>query len=219
MNIQKPTRILITAGATHEPIDEVRFIGNRSSGQLGSQIARAAAIAGHSVTLLLGTNSSSPPKHPRLSIVPFSSTRDLSAKLSEYWPSHQILVMAAAVSDFTPQGGQTKGKLKREGAMQIACASTPDLVASIAQDSRSDQRIIAFALEELDNLETGATDKLEKKQVDAIVANPLETMESGTISAVVYLRDGQALTPPSNISKPAFAEWFIVHLGDILQST
>jgi len=219
MNDLAPTRILITSGATQEPIDEVRYLGNRSSGQLGNVIALTGATHGYEVTLLHGLHAVTPTSHPRMNSIPYSSSRDLAAKLEEHWPSHTILIMAAAVADFTPRGGQLQGKIQRSDELTITFTSIDDLVLSLAQQSRDDQRILAFALGESKTLDRVAQEKLERKQVDAIVANPLETMESSTIQAKVFMKNGKILAPSGSCSKPEFAQWLIENLEDILSVT
>ena len=94
-------RLLITAGPTYEPIDAVRFIGNRSSGQLGSALADHAAKAGWEVTLLLGPNAILPSDN-RVRVVRFQSCQDLQTLLAEHLPDCDTLVMAAAVADYRP---------------------------------------------------------------------------------------------------------------------
>ncbi len=219
MNDSYPTRIVITAGATQEPLDEVRFLGNRSSGKLGTLIAFAAADFGYEVNLLHGIGCISPSSHPRLHSTPFTSSRDLAAKLDELWHSHSILIMAAAVSDYTPRGGQAQGKLKRCDDIAVELTPTQDIVASLASHSRDDQRIIAFALEEAESLEQSAREKLVSKHVDAIIANPLETMDSSNIQASVFLKNGDTINPPDNCSKAQFAVWLVKHLDALTCST
>ena len=215
MNNYNANRILVTSGSTREPIDQVRYLSNKSSGRLGCLIAIAAAIEHYEVTLLHSDCSISPTKHPRLTSIPFSSCRDLDAKLQEQWPSHDVLIMAAAVSDFTPKGGQTSGKITRTDSQKIDLISTKDIVASISHGSTNCQRIIAFALEEASNLETAGRQKLAQKKVDAIIANPLETMESNQITATIYCKNGKTITPPNNLPKSDFAFWLIQNLEDI----
>src|SRR6187401_1307264 len=98
-------RILITAGPTYEPIDPVRFIGNRSSGQMGAALANAATARGHEVTLILGPVTVAMPTNVlRIDVM---SSRDMyEAVLNEY-PNHDLLIMAAAVADFRPTGSRT----------------------------------------------------------------------------------------------------------------
>lgn len=209
------TRLLITAGATQEPLDSVRFIGNRSSGVVGSQIALAAAISGLETTLLLGESARFPTSHPRLHVHRFSTTRDLEAKLNQYFPSHTMLIMAAAVSDFTPKGGAKEEKIPRGSTMRLELVVTKDLIAELSKNKRADQRIIAFALGDSDTLEQIAKEKLERKNVDAIVANPLETMDASTITATLYCKDGRTFAATKKIPKAAFADWLISKLKDL----
>ena len=173
------------------------------------------AIEQYEVTLLYAQNSMAPTCHPRLRSIEFSSTRDLSAKLHEHWSTHDVLIMAAAVADFTQKGGQTKGKMRREDSLAIKLVPTEDIVASIVANSKSNQRIIAFALEDSDDLEAVAREKLQRKDVDAIIANPLETMESTQITASVYCSDGRTLEPPKDLHKAEFAAWLIHMLEEI----
>ncbi len=219
MTQRTPTRLLISAGATKEAIDSVRYIGNRSSGQLGVLLGLAGAVDSFEVTLLLGTNSTPPASHPRLKTIGFTSTRDLDAKLKELWPSHNILIMAAAVADFTPRGGQSKSKIRRGNAATLELSPTDDIVANLAKNARDDQRVICFALEEPSILEEIALEKMKRKKVDAIIANPLETMESKFISAQVMCNDGRLISPPQDIPKSQFAKWLIEHLSEILELT
>ena len=218
MNTLRTKRLLVTSGATLEPIDEVRYLSNKSSGRLGCLIALMGAIEQYEVTLLHAHSSVAPSTHPRLRSIEFSSTRDLAAKLQEHWPSHDVLIMAAAVADFTQKGGQTQGKMRRADPPSIELTPTEDLIASIANNSRSSQHVIAFALERADELETAALEKLHRKEVDAIIANPLETMESTQITASVYCSDGRTIDPPKDMHKAEFAKWLIQNLNEITPS-
>ncbi|MDP7009534.1 MAG: phosphopantothenoylcysteine decarboxylase [Phycisphaerales bacterium] len=211
------TTILITAGATREEIDPVRFLGNRSSGLLGCQLALAGAIARYEVTLLLGDGAIEPTSHPRLRTARFSSTRDLESLMHQHWQSHTYLIMAAAVADFTPKGGRNNTKLRRSTTMSLNLVPTNDLVARAAESAREDQRILAFALGEPADLETSAQEKLLRKQVDAIVANPVQTMHADDISASVYCRDGRTFSLNKSVPKSEFAMWLIKNLKDICQ--
>ena len=98
-----PTRrILITAGPTHEPIDPVRYLANRSSGRMGLALAEAAADRQWPVTLLLGPTPLPPPERSMIRTLRFQSTDELGQLLADLWADHDILVMAAAVADFRP---------------------------------------------------------------------------------------------------------------------
>jgi phosphopantothenoylcysteine decarboxylase/phosphopantothenate--cysteine ligase len=213
-NPQPPTpnpHLLITAGPTREPIDAVRFISNRSSGRMGIALAEAAVEAGHRVTLLLGPVLAPASLGERVEVHRFNTTSELEALLSDHFPGADTLVMAAAVADYRVASALA-GKAERKKQMQIQLEGTPDLVAGVAQRKRDDQRIVAFALEEPHQLEDRARAKMKRKGVDAIVANPLVTMEDERIAAVLLWADG-GRDEPGPMPKPAFARWLIKRLN------
>jgi phosphopantothenoylcysteine decarboxylase/phosphopantothenate--cysteine ligase len=205
--------MLITAGPTHEPIDGVRYIANRSSGRMGIALAEAARDAGWDVALLLGPVALEPPVGVRTFL--FETTADLGSLLEQLFPECGVLVMAAAVADYQPRR-PSAGKLPRQDhALTLELEPTPDLVAACAARKREGQRIIGFALEEPGSLEERARDKLRRKGLDAIVANPLATMGAADVSATLFTASGEALTMPASQSdmpgatKPNFARWLI----------
>lgn len=209
--VPTPATVLITAGPTYEPIDAVRFIGNRSSGRLGVELARAAHAVGLDVILALGPNTVPAPSFPdRLRVERFRSCADLEGLLAELWPARaEVLIMAAAVADFRPGQPAGRGKLRREiEGLTIEMEATPDLVAACAARRRPGQRIIGFALETQAELAASAADKIRRKGLDAIVANPLETMDADEIDGLLIHADGRRETP-GRLSKPMFAAWLI----------
>jgi phosphopantothenoylcysteine decarboxylase/phosphopantothenate--cysteine ligase len=217
-----PTRVLITAGPTHEPIDAVRYIANRSSGRLGIALATAAVDRGLPTTLLLGPTCLQPPDRTLLSVHRFRETASLQRLLLEQWPAHDMLIMAAAVADYRPRGGGTdtstgtatpKKITRTEQAMSLELEPTPDLLAGLAPTTRDDQRVVAFALEPGDRLIDSARAKLHRKGAHAIVANPLETMDAETISATLLRRDGTSTEAPAHMTKSDFATWLLDQLG------
>ena len=210
-------QILLTIGATIEPIDPVRYLSNWSSGTLGCAIALAAASAGHRVTVLHGKQSLIPQKHPRITAVPFDSTRDLAAKCKEFWPSQDLLIMAAAVADFTPAGGAQNEKIRRGDSHRLDLVSTDDVVADLTRSKRDEQRLMAFSLASKSQLIEIAQEKLNRKSVDAIVANPLSTMNSKEIEGVILTRDGKSLKPDTCVTKPAFAKWLVSVLPELMK--
>src|SRR5918993_3471348 len=107
-------KILITAGPTYEPIDPVRFIGNRSSGRMGASLANAATSRGHEVTLLLGPVTASMPTNVRR--IDVMSSREMHAAVLRGFPNHDLLIMAAAVADFRPKSSAMK-KIERGGTL------------------------------------------------------------------------------------------------------
>jgi phosphopantothenoylcysteine decarboxylase/phosphopantothenate--cysteine ligase len=211
--------LLITAGPTHEPIDAVRFIGNRSSGRLGVALADRAAARGVDTTILLGPTTLAP-SHTSVRVVRFRTTSDLQRALSEHVPESEILIMAAAVADYRPVtsaaadlGGSPGGKLRREKRnITLELEPTPDLLAGVSERVRASagtQRLIGFALEPREGLLDVARRKLERKGCDAIVANPLETMDAETIEAWLVWKDGRTESTNGPIDKSVFADWLL----------
>lgn len=213
-------RLLITAGPVHEPIDAVRYLGNRSSGRLGLALAAAGRDAGWSVRLLLGPITATPPDG--VDVARFESTADLERLLTHHFVECDVLIMAAAVADYRPRP-LSHAKIPRgPGVRMLELEPTPDLVAACASVKRPHQHIVAFALEDPSLLETRAREKLRRKRVDAIVANPLTTMGAGTIDATLFTADGQAVQPlrgdqdsAEGLSKVTFARWLIDWIGQV----
>jgi phosphopantothenoylcysteine decarboxylase/phosphopantothenate--cysteine ligase len=204
--------LLITAGPTFEDLDHVRFLGNRSSGELGLCLAGAAASRGWKTTIALGPVSRPSPLPSSVRCLRFRSTADLQALLREEWPQHASLIMAAAVADFRPAAPDT-GKLRRQGeTLTLTLEPTPDLLAECGHSKRPNQCLVGFALEPEERLLTSAEEKLQRKKLDAIVANPLETMEAGDIEPTL-LRPGQAPLRVPRQTKAAFASWLLDHLS------
>ena len=206
-----PPRVLISAGPTHEPIDAVRYLGNRSSGRLGVCLAETAVAMGCTTTLLLGPSSQAPAKHSALTIHRFQSCADLETLLKETWPAQDLLFMAAAVADYRPVHTNEHGKLRRTpGTVSLELEPTPDLLAELAGQSRPDQLRIGWALEPREELMDSARAKLARKQLDAIIANPLNTVDSKEIEPTLILADGSIHTPPTKcLSKTDFAGWLL----------
>ncbi|QOJ01605.1 MAG: phosphopantothenoylcysteine decarboxylase [Phycisphaeraceae bacterium] len=208
------TRLLITAGPTHEPIDDVRYLGNRSSGRLGVALADEAARRGWTTTLLLGPTAVTP-SDSRVAVRRFRTCAELQHLLDAEWPPADTLIMAAAVADYRPlppatHPGEPPHKIRRaDGPLTLTLEPTPDLLAHLAASRRPGQSIVGFALEPRETLFDAAADKLRRKGVDLIVANPLETMDSHDIDAIVLAREGPAIPPPGPMPKPAFARWLL----------
>ena len=211
-------RLLITAGPTYEPIDAVRFIGNRSSGKLGIALADHAQAQGWAVTLLLGPNTSQP-TNPNVQTIRFESTSDLESLLQTHLPQADTLIMAAAVADFRPppDSVNTTDKRRREGNdWTLILEPTPDLLAGCSKLARADQLLVGFALEPRDRMIPSAMQKLERKKIDLIVANALETMDSDSIEATLLGNPDRGISyqrsTPGKITKASFAEWLIEHI-------
>lgn len=214
-------RLLITAGPTQEPIDAVRYIGNRSSGRLGIAIADVAAQRmrnGQPVwhaTLLLGPTALTP-TDPRVCTHRFRTTAELAKLLAEHAPHCDVLVMAAAVADYTVEGAGNH-KLKRgKDPITLTLVPTPDLLAGVAAEKRPGQLFVGFALEPEDRLLVSAREKLRRKGVDLLIANPLETMDAPTIRATLVSAKGD--TPLTETDEPITKDEFAELLLDKLET-
>lgn len=216
-----PPRLLITAGPTHEPIDSVRFLGNRSSGRMGVALSEAAVARGWQVTLLLGPGTAEP-SDPAVQVVRFRTCADLQSLLGAHAPKADILIMAAAVADYRPKPNpaMSGGKFRRTDApLVLELEPTPDLLAGISACRRPDQLFVGFALEPREELLESAKRKLVKKHIDMVVGNPLATMDSETVEAMVLFRDGRRADTPRVMTKRAFAPWLLDLVGDEARRT
>lgn len=203
--------LLITAGPTHEPIDAVRFLGNRSSGRLGVALADEAARRGWAVTLLLGPVTRTP-SDSRVRVVRFRTCSELEGLLAEEAPKCRVLVMAAAVADYRPKVDPAffGGKFRRKNEkLTLELEPTPDLIAQVAAKRKPDQLLVGFALEPREDLLASARQKLERKKIDLVVGNPLETMDGETIEAIVLGKDGTETRTAGALSKTDFAPWLM----------
>lgn len=182
--------ILITAGATREPIDPVRFISNRSSGRMGFALASAAHERGAKVTCVAGITSVSPPSGVR--IINVGSAEEMHRAVGSESSKATIFIAAAAVSDYRAKE-ESKTKIKKTDAeLELKLERTPDILREVAQSRRTGQLIVGFAAE-TDNLLANAREKLIAKGLDAVVANDVSREDSGfdteNNAIVILLRD------------------------------
>lgn len=164
------TRVLISAGGTREPIDPVRYVGNRSSGKMGWALAEAARNRGASVTVLAANVDL--PRHPDIAYHDTPTAADLHAAALEHFPSCDLLVMAAAVADFRPERA-VEGKIDKSGrdGMELALVATADILADLGARRRDDQVLVGFAAEHGPEGLARARSKRVRKGLDLIVHN------------------------------------------------
>ena len=169
-------RVLVTAGGTREPIDPVRYVGNRSSGRMGLALAEEAARRGADVTLVAANVTLALPA----TAVPVETTAELEAAVRERFSEADVLIMAAAPSDFRP-ASPTDAKIPREGShgLNIELEPTTDIVAAVAADRRPDQTVIGFAAEHGDGAVERGREKLVRKALDAVVVNDISRSDIG----------------------------------------
>lgn len=183
-------KIVVTAGATREPIDPVRFISNRSSGRMGFAMAEAGRDRGANVHLIAGVTAVDPPSG--LSITRVMTADEMRATAIDAMRDSTIFIAAAAVSDYRPQTVSGLKIKKKTNELELKLDRTPDILAEIARAKSRQQIVIGFAAETNDLLKN-ARDKLTAKNLDMIVANDVSREDSGFESdsnaVTIILRD------------------------------
>jgi phosphopantothenoylcysteine decarboxylase/phosphopantothenate--cysteine ligase len=171
-------RVLVSAGGTREPIDSVRFIGNSSSGRMGFALARAARARGAEVTLVAANVAlSTPPGVTRRDVVTAS---ELARACEEEFPRCDVLLMAAAVADFTP-AAPANGKLKKaeRERLELVLEPTRDVLSGLAAQRHDGQTLVGFAAEHGPDAVALARGKLAAKRLDAVVVNDISRADIG----------------------------------------
>jgi phosphopantothenoylcysteine decarboxylase / phosphopantothenate---cysteine ligase len=205
-------RVLVTAGGTREPIDPVRFLGNRSSGRMGIALAAAAAGRGAEVTLIAANVALPAPAGVRR--VDVETTAELAAAAREHFPDTHLLLMAAAPADFRA-ADPAASKLQRAGSLDLSLEPTEDILAALAADRQPEQTIVGFAAEHGGEGVGRARGKLERKGADLIVLNDVSDPEIGFESDrnAVTLITAEGETEVPIASKDAVAEAILDQVG------
>jgi phosphopantothenoylcysteine decarboxylase/phosphopantothenate--cysteine ligase len=171
--------VLVTAGPTHEPVDPVRYLGNRSSGKMGYSLAEAALRRGAHVVLVSGPTALTPPAAAEIIFV--ETAQQMRTAVLDRWESAGIIVMAAAVADYHVKSIASE-KIKRSGPIELQLEPNPDILADLGSlrhaTGKSTPLLIGFAAETTNLLEN-ARAKLTRKRVDAIVLNDVARAEIG----------------------------------------
>jgi len=183
-------RVLVTAGGTREPIDAVRYIGNRSSGKQGHAIAAEACERGAEVVLVTTMPDGAP---DGVSVMAVETADEMAAACSLHAPVSDMVIMAAAVADFRPREASGQKLKKSDGAPRVSLVPTVDILAGMGSFKPAGQVLVGFAAE-TDNLEANAAGKLADKKLDMIVANDVSKpgvgFEHDTNEVIVLRADG-----------------------------
>jgi len=187
----KGKKALVTAGPTHEAIDPVRFIGNHSSGKMGFAIAESLTSLGAEVTLISGpTHLPTPASVKRIDI---TSAKEMLDATDGYFDQADIIVMSAAVADYTPVTVANQKIKKKDDTFQIDLQKTTDILATLGKRKKAQQTLVGFALETNDEIEN-AKGKLSRKNLDFIVLNSIQDQGAGfagdTNKVTVLSKDG-----------------------------
>lgn len=209
-------KVLVTAGATCEPIDPVRYITNHSSGKMGYAIAENAMLRGAEVTLISGKCSIAPPN--LVHVIDTLTANDMFEAVKDYAPEQDIIVKAAAVADYTPRSVSGQKIKKSSEMLDIELTATTDILAYLGATKRDGQFLCGFAME-TENLIENASAKLVRKNADMIVANNLFTEGAGfagdTNVVTLITRDG--ITKLPKMSKKELAEKILDKITDSME--
>ena len=169
-------RILVTAGATRESIDPVRFITNHSSGKMGFAIAKAAMLRGADVTLVAAHTDVAPPMF--VDVIPVKSAADMFDAVTTKAPDCDVIIKAAAVADYTPATVADSKMKKKDGDLSIPLKRTQDILKYLGEHKKEGQFLCGFSME-TDNVIENSRKKLASKNADMICANSLRTQGAG----------------------------------------
>jgi phosphopantothenoylcysteine decarboxylase/phosphopantothenate--cysteine ligase len=208
-------RVLITSGPTHEPIDPVRFVGNRSTGKMGAALAAEALDRGAAVTVVLGPGASVP---PGVEVVPVQTAEEMRDAVLARFEDADAVVMAAAVADFRPKA-IADSKLKKDaGLPELILEPTPDILAELGE-RRGHQVLVGFAAE-TDDLEGAGRGKLASKRLDLVVVNLVGRAGTGfgadTNEAMLLAADGNDV-PLATWTKRELAATVIDRVAALLE--
>jgi phosphopantothenoylcysteine decarboxylase / phosphopantothenate---cysteine ligase len=197
-------RVLVSLGGTREPLDPVRYLGNRSSGRMGAAIVAEALRRGAEVTAVTAAATVDPPPAARL--VRVETAQQLYDAVLAEAPAQDVIVMAAAVADFRPKR-VAEGKLKKDlGVPEVVLEPTPDTLAELGRRRRPGQVLVGFAAETDDHV-AAARRKLERKHLDLVVLNHVEGARSafGADAADASLVDAAGVEELGGVSKATIA--------------
>ena len=172
----KGKKILVTAGPTQEPIDPVRYLTNHSSGKMGYAIAKVCSMRGADVTLVSGKTAIKPPLF--VDVVPVTTARDMYEAVTSRFDQQDIVIKAAAVADYRPKTISDQKVKKADGELSIEMERTDDILKYLGEHKREDQFLCVFSMETEHMLENSRK-KLEKKNLDMIVANNVKVEGAG----------------------------------------
>lgn len=172
----KGKKILVTAGPTQEPIDPVRYITNHSTGKMGYAIAKVCMQRGAEVTLVSGPVNI--PAPPFVTVVPVISAEDMFREVTKRAPKQDIIIKAAAVADYCPKYVSAEKVKKKDGELSLEMKHSQDILAYLGEHKKQEQFLCGFSME-TENMLENSRKKLEKKNLDMIVANNLKVEGAG----------------------------------------
>jgi phosphopantothenoylcysteine decarboxylase/phosphopantothenate--cysteine ligase len=199
--------VLVTAGPTYEAIDPVRFVGNHSTGKMGYALARYAAERGAKVYLVSGPTHLTL-DHPAVEVHRITSAQEMYEAAARYFSNSQLVILAAAVADYTPRSRADQKIKKKEAVFSLELEKTIDIAATLGQQKQAGQMVVGFALE-TENEQENALKKLRSKNMDLVILNSLRDDGAGfgheTNRVTIFDREGGSyrtdLLPKSEIAQ------------------
>lgn len=187
--------VLITAGPTYEFLDDVRYLGNPSTGRMGIELAEAAREQGGVVTMVIGPSHLMPP--PGVHVINVTSATEMMGAVAERFDECDVFIASAAVSDYRPRY-KVEGKIKKGAKKRtLELLKNPDILRTVTKNRRADQVIVGFSLEARNLMRNGRR-KLEKKRCDLMVVNtPGHFGEAREIVSILNRHGTVAELPPS----------------------
>lgn len=206
-------KVVVTAGGTREPVDGVRYIGNRSSGKMGFALADEALARGAKVVLVTGPTHLPGPQ--RAEVIEVETAEQMRTETLSASEGADVVIMAAAVSDWRPKQATASKLKKSQGPPKIELEATPDILVELAQ-RKTDQVLVGFSAE-TEDLEANAAKKLKEKSVDMIVGNLVGGTEGGfdvdTNAGIIITSGGEVIDVPKT-SKLLFARKILDVVSD-----
>jgi phosphopantothenoylcysteine decarboxylase/phosphopantothenate--cysteine ligase len=201
-------RVLVTAGGTREPIDSVRYVGNRSSGRMGWALADEAAALGADVTVIAANVAL--PRHPGVRYVDVVTAAELADAAQDAFGAADVLLMAAAVADFRPaRAADTKLKKAGRDGLRLDLEPTTDVLSALSDRRRPGQTLVGFAAEHGDGALAYGREKLARKRLDAVVVNDIARSDIGFDGAhnevTIVSKDGERHVPRASKGEVARA--------------
>ncbi len=169
-------KVLVTAGPTREKIDPVRFISNHSTGKMGYAVARNAMLRGAEVTLITGKTSIAPP--PFVNVVNVISAKEMFEEVKKVCEFQDIIIKTAAVADYRPVNPADNKLKKKDGELSIGLERTQDILMYLGENKKDNQFLCGFSME-TENMIENSKEKLERKNLDMIVANNIKVKGAG----------------------------------------
>jgi phosphopantothenoylcysteine decarboxylase/phosphopantothenate--cysteine ligase len=211
-------KLLITAGPTREPLDPIRFLSNRSSGKMGYELAAEALRRGGEVVLISGPTALVPPV--KAAVITVETAAEMAREVYKNLPGSDVLVMAAAVSDFKFESAALQKIKKNKAPAKVGIIRTEDILADVRQKKRKKGLIVVGFAAETEDVKRGALAKLREKKLDLIVANDVSSGETGfesDFNQVILIDKRGVVAETERLTKREISRLIMDKIEDMLE--